>query len=124
MTTMWRDPMGKDPVRGLFTVALADPATRTITLKSPAKTLSVDLAKHPVLRRWEKPLQPVTSSKDFSIELEAGIAIRFEPSNAIYRAGDYWLIPARTADGGTLLWPRDDERTASLHAPSGVVHRP
>lgn len=132
------DDLGEASARDLLEVAHADPAMRTITLKPSKAKPSVDPAKHPVLRRWQNKPQPVEFRDDLSIELEAGIAIRFAPHaddeveppdkkkgpppDAIYRAGDYWLIPARTANGGTLLWPRDDGPSASLRPPSGVMH--
>jgi hypothetical protein len=40
------------------------------------------------------------------ITLEDGVQIAFADGAAhVYRSGDYWLIPARSATGG-LLWPR------------------
>jgi hypothetical protein len=52
-------------------------------------------------------------------DLEDGIQIQFEPSANephAYRAGDHWLIPARTADEGTLL------RSQAPQPPDGVEH--
>jgi hypothetical protein len=37
-----------------------------------------------------------------------------------YRAGDYWLIPARTATGD-VVWPRD-ANGAVARPPAGVEH--
>jgi hypothetical protein len=45
--------------------------------------------------------------------LEDGIRVQFQrpsfkqESIGIFFPGDYWLIPARTASNGTILWPRD-----------------
>jgi len=39
------------------------------------------------------------------IELEHGLEVQFPPG-ATYRPGDYWIIPARVADNGKLLWPQ------------------
>jgi hypothetical protein len=38
------------------------------------------------------------------IDLEDGLQIQFQPSATRYRAGDYWLIPARVATGD-IEWP-------------------
>jgi len=68
------------------------------------------------------------------ITLEDGIQIQFQrpsaatqPSNAMYRSGDYWLIPARTVTGD-ILWPQqageDDQSPPVPMAlpPDGVDH--
>ena len=68
------------------------------------------------------------------IDLENGIQIQFQPAPApaaapagnpsanVYRTGDYWLIPARTANGGELLWPTDASGNAVACSPHGVTH--
>ncbi len=68
------------------------------------------------------------------IDLENGIQIQFQPAPGPtaagaaavlangYRRGDYWLIPARTANGGELLWPTDASGNAVACAPHGVTH--
>jgi hypothetical protein len=68
------------------------------------------------------------------IDLENGIQIQFQPapgpvaaagnpgSGNVYRAADYWLIPARTANGGELLWPTDASGNAVACSPHGVTH--
>lgn len=62
------------------------------------------------------------------IDLEDGIRIQFQPGaagaagqEAIYRAGDYWLIPARTATGD-VEWPRDGAQNPLPRPPDGVEH--
>jgi hypothetical protein len=66
--------------------------------------------------------------------LEDGIVIQFQRTNrtatitpdgspasyrtAIYRPGDYWLIPARSATS-TILWPSDDQGLPLAVPPSG-----
>ena len=120
------------PARGLFAVAHADPAARTVTLKS-APGYAYDAARHPILRRWDQHSAPVSileSGADDAewFDLEDGIAIRFalrEPddADAVYRTGDYWTIPARTADGGILLWPQHSNGRPAPRGPAGIQHR-
>lgn len=53
------------------------------------------------------------------LDLEDGIQIQFQAGNQhrhAYRAGDYWLVPARTADEGILL------RNRTPQPPDGVQH--
>ena len=87
---------------------------------------------HPYLRRWDQ--KPGTESRGGLIlredgeavivenrwlDLEDGIQIRFEPAAhgvQHYRTGDYWYVPARTADEGKIDWPRPAE-------PDGIEHR-
>jgi hypothetical protein len=61
------------------------------------------------------------------ITLEQGVQIQFQP-NGIYRTGDYWLIPARTATGD-VEWPRMSKTIAGKEqmvsrpmTPRGVIH--
>ncbi len=59
------------------------------------------------------------------IELEDGVNIQFQPPGAgqdahVYRPGDYWWIPARTATR-TIEWPSDDQGPVAS-VPHGV-HR-
>jgi hypothetical protein len=59
------------------------------------------------------------------IELEDGVQIQF-PRNADnrYRAGDYWLIPARVATGD-VIWPKVTEgnkQVAKPLPPHGIDH--
>ncbi len=83
-----------------------------------------DSARHPLLRRWDhqSPARvfdenvPVPDEEDVDLvqgavpvstrwtELEFGIRVQFEAAS--YRAGDYWLIPARTAIGD-IQWPKE-----------------
>ncbi|MDD5632816.1 MAG: DUF6519 domain-containing protein, partial [Methylococcales bacterium] len=65
------------------------------TLKSAGKT------------RMDDGTVTITESSDPNngwIDLEDGLQIQFQPSATRYRAGDYWLIPARVATGD-IEWP-------------------
>ena len=53
------------------------------------------------------------------VVLEDGIEVQF--SDGTYRAGDYWLIPARTATGD-VEWPRSKDGTPEAQLPRGIEH--
>lgn len=117
----------------LLQVVDVDHINMVVTLSgTPGANLSDNQAKHPLLRRWDqkggtgKRGEPPKLSADGSvtiqeaqasnpdtnwITLEDGIQIQFQrpsdtqASNAKYRTGDYWLIPARTVTGD-ILWPQ------------------
>jgi hypothetical protein len=100
----------------LLQISTADPAKRIITLK--AAPAAVDLTRHPKLRRWDSagdlPLTPPAGGNGW-IALEAGIEVQF--SGALFRTGDYWLIPARTVTGN-IEWPFTNPQLAA-----GITHR-
>jgi len=92
---------------------------------------------HPLLRRWDQRradgdtadnvlLVKEGTGEDLNwIELEDGVQIQF-PRNADnrYRAGDYWLIPARVATGD-VIWPRvadGNKQVAKPLPPHGIDH--
>lgn len=89
-------------------------------------------ARHPLLRRWDHRADsafagalPVTAAADETvaeagwIDLEDGVQVRFS-KGAPYRAGDYWLIPARVATG-QVEWP---EATGTAGVPALPPHGP
>ena len=76
------------------------------------------------LRRWDQPGEslPEGLKTDANwIGLEGGIEVRF--SGGSYRAGDYWLIPARTATGD-IEWPPFEIPNANPipQPPVGIRH--
>jgi uncharacterized protein DUF6519 len=92
---------------------------RTPDGKNPLADYKERDPRHPLLRRWNHGgggtalsegaiLLTESDGEDETswIPLEDGIEIQFPPgpSPETYRAGDYWLIPARTALGD-VLWP-------------------
>ncbi len=111
------------------------------------KPLAWDGANPKKVRRWDQyesetvalkngviPLKEGTTENDW-IDLEDGIQVQFQPAPGQatqYRAGDYWLIPART--NGTIEWPleldNDGKPTKdaagntipSSLAPFGITH--
>lgn len=116
-------------------------ATRQVTLHDDKSRRDFDLARHPLLRRWDQRPDDPAASQGIPVreadrkwfELEDGVQIRFDAPGAYYEHGDYWLIPARTGVG--LLWPRSqDAKPAPLAlpphgpdrylAPLALVHHP
>ncbi len=78
----------------------------------------------PKVRLWNAPEATVALAADDDgwLKLEDGVEIRFEPGT--YRAGDYWLIPARAFIGefsGDIEWPQEGGKPAAL-PPDGVTH--
>jgi hypothetical protein len=85
-----------------------------------------------VVRRWDSegalPVRDALSKDWFT--LEDGVQIQFD-AGGTFRTGDYWLIPARTADltgeaadpdlTGDVEWPREGT-TSLLQAPVGIEH--
>jgi len=87
---------------------------------------------NPKVRRWDQaqvgdlqldggavPVVESNADGDAWLHLEDGVQIRFAPGGT-YRAGDYWLIPARVASG-RVEWPLADGEPA-LRPPAGVRH--
>jgi hypothetical protein len=85
---------------------------------------------HPLLRRWDHseangPLKDgAIPLKAGWLELEEGVQVNFrQQGNPVFRAGDYWVIPARV-ETGDVEWPRSG--TPALPVPQeaeGVPHR-
>jgi hypothetical protein len=84
------------------------------------------------VRRWDSA-GALPLSRDTWIDLEDGVQVSFEGDDAqTYRTGDYWLIPARSADvegvatnvGGGIEWPTDrDTEQPKSQLRHGVEHR-
>ena len=90
---------------------------------SPAWPLGTTRGGWRSVRRWDHGQAgdpdregAIPIREDEWLALEDGIQIAFDPSGD-YRAGDYWLIPARTADR-SVGWPSD----ASSTGPATVEH--
>ena len=106
----------------LIQIDKVDTATRVVTLKTtPA---GIDQRRHPKLRRWDSAGEmkiEVPATDDGWIELEGGVQVHFAAGT--YRAGDYWLIPARTATGD-IEWPpfQTPNVTQLPQPPAGIEH--
>jgi hypothetical protein len=127
----WVEVVDDDVVRGpqvhpLLQVLEVDPAQTSVKLSAaPQGTIGRDPKKRPILRRWASDVTDVEvrGGKPAWIDLGDGVQIEFStvPSPlARFRPGDYWLIPARTANG-TLAWPQDDNVPRDM-PPNGIDH--
>lgn len=107
--------------------------TELIVTLSGSPEAGDDDTKHPFLRRWDHQAgnaekHGLTLSADGAakivedklLNLEDGIQILFKPANAVYRRGDYWLIPARST--GDIEWPLDKHDKPAPHPPHGAEH--
>ena len=101
-----------------------DPATRIVMLDEAVSGLSQD--GHPKVRRWsggeDVPVEVGTFIPlrvlENGVEIQNGAEIRF--AGDLFRAGDYWLIPARTATRN-VEWPAEGEEPLS-RSPLGIKH--
>jgi hypothetical protein len=126
-------------VQPLLQVADVKRATMRVTVNGEVdSSVGGNQDLHPTLRRWDhKAADPRRGGSDlrdgalvikegegdrFWLTLEKGIQVHFQPSDPgnVYRAGDYWLIPARTATGD-VVWPRSGNKPRAL-PPHGVEH--
>lgn len=113
----------------LVQIKTADRATDTIVLESTSATLptSIDKARHYKLRRWDSdgPVKAeIPATNNGWIALENGLEIKFT-AGGTYRAGDYWLVPARTAvasETGSLEWPLGADGSTLPQPPHGIHH--
>lgn len=116
----------------LHRVTAVDPVNLTVTLDQALATKAgQNPALHPYLRRWDQDYDLVTSARltidatdqaiDIAsggwIDLEDGVQVLF--SEGSYRAGDYWLIPARVVTGD-VEWPEDASGNPLPLGPEGV----
>ncbi len=101
--------------RGALLAQVDDIRGATLMLKDPDGSVASALAQpdafrpeaHPQVRRWNS--QGAQAVDDDWLELEDGVEVRF--GRGSLRAGDYWLVPARTAilpgsENLHLEWPR------------------
>jgi hypothetical protein len=120
----------------LSRVASVDPLERLVMLESaPEGPVGQNPALHPMLRRWDQQeapeasgfagLDPDTgllrieegSDEDGWLKIEDGVEVQFQPDGQ-YTAGDYWLIPARTATAD-VEWP-EFEGGPATRPPMGI----
>lgn len=137
----------------LLQVQSIDRTSMTVTLNGvPGSSVEQDVAKHPLLRRWEQQagdpaeggLQIASDGAAYIIEgtwltLEDGVQIQFQPPIPSanqqqpvvnqYVTSDYWIIPARTTTGD-VMWPQearlDSQGNSTLvpiaKPPDGIEH--
>lgn len=116
----------------LFKVIEVDPDNMQVTLSAdPQSSLSADIqlsdmAKHPLLRRWDHAGEatysgtlPVEEGK--WIDLEDGVQIQFpkqlaqDETTHWYQSGAWWWIPARNITGD-VEWPQDNGQPLAQEA--------
>jgi len=114
----------------LLQVTAVDIPNRVVTLQASKglKPYGVDLGKHPYVRRWDQQKGispdgtiPVVEGGDGAVELENGVLVTFQPGG-LYATGDYWLIPARIANGGSLDWPLQKDGTTPMSVNASGLH--
>jgi len=108
--------------RALVQIQSVEPATRRVTMTTSLSSL--EQRSRLKLRRWDQTgtatADGVLSTADW-IDLEGGIQVKFSEGN--YRAGDYWLIPARTATSDIEWPPFETPNTQPVpQPPVGVRH--
>jgi hypothetical protein len=125
--------LGTPSARGEQMTHEPHPLLQVKTIDRDAFTVTLDgsfavpnAMGHPLLRRWEGPLRDIEEGT--LLPLEDGVEIEFSKGasrdSSYYRAGDYWLIPARTATRD-IEWPRSRTRTGMVETPidaHGVEH--
>lgn len=110
--------------RPLLQIDKVKPATREITFKT-SLTPFANLIPKLKLRRWDQTKDADASGLQAApgvwIDIEFGVQVQF--SEGTYHAGDYWLIPARTATR-EIEWPPFEIPNTSPIAqpPRGVRH--
>jgi hypothetical protein len=119
--------------RTLFQVTAIDVVNQVVTLNADPTaaigTTGTDPTLHPLLRRWDSVgLAPVIEGT--WLDLESGVQVLFAGlqqtasteggGTATYRAGDYWLIPARTVLAD-VIWPQGSSGPQAL-PPLGVAY--
>ncbi|MCP5306168.1 MAG: hypothetical protein H6953_12070 [Chromatiaceae bacterium] len=107
----------------LYQIESVDAARRQVTLTATAASLAGEDGLQ--LRRWDQTgadagTTGLPMDSDW-MALESGIEVQF--SEGTYRAGDYWLIPARTATGDIEWPPYEVPNTHPVaQPPHGVAH--
>ena len=88
----------------LFKIVSIDPTLLQVTLDSPV--YGIDSRRKARMRRWDQPITTGTSAgipvSENPVTLENGIEVSFRGRE--FQSGDYWTIPARTANG-EIDWP-------------------
>ncbi|MGH4024795.1 MAG: DUF6519 domain-containing protein [Pseudonocardiaceae bacterium] len=116
----------------------AEGTTLTVAEWRGAAPTSDQFVQPALVRRWDSkgalPVGPGStgSETDNWIDLEDGVQVQFQDGGH-FRTGDYWLIPARTANlqggqtdpdlAGDVEWPRDSAGAAVFQPRAGIEHR-
>ena len=92
----------------------------------PQGNVGQNLAKHPLLRRWDQQVAALSDGVlpvlgDDAVELEHGLQCKFQQGDVHYATGAYWNFPAHVATGGIEL-PETDTATETGVPAKGVTH--
>jgi hypothetical protein len=107
--------------RGVL-VRLVTVSGSTLTIDPATASAPVDIANFPLNPKvigWHSP-GGVSLAAGTWVTLENGVQVQFANAPATYRAGDYWLIPARPTSG--ILWPVDAANAPLAEPPNGIAH--
>ena len=74
----------------------------------------------PRVRRWDQSVSGEVKTGTEWIALEHGLKVCFESGDE-YQSGDYWLIPARAAEG-KIEWPKDSSDEPLALPRFGIMH--
>lgn len=74
----------------------------------------------PRVRRWDQSVSGEVKTGTEWSALEHGLKVCFESGNE-YQSGDYWLIPARAAEG-KIEWPKDGSGEPLALPRFGIMH--
>jgi hypothetical protein len=110
----------------LYQVATTPTDGQNVTITVGTAAPQINLSLHPKLRRWDQgsagTSQGITVTTTDPVPLEGGVQVQF--SAGTYQAGDYWLIPARTATSvqqGYVEWPANGSGPTP-EPPLGIHH--
>jgi uncharacterized protein DUF6519 len=105
----------------LLQVGSIDRARNTTVVSGDLQDISLDISAHPRLLRWDHSTAtiPVPETTETWVTLERGVQVAF--ADAAYHAGDYWLVPTRTALAD-VVWSVDPVSGAQWRRPDGVLH--
>ena len=109
--------------QSLRKITAVNVATRKITVDGTPPLPIPSPTEKVKLRRWDQAITVGTTDgipTAALVDIEDGIQVQF--SSGTYQAGDYWLIPARTATGA-IEWAQDPTTHQPLaQAPHGTQH--
>ncbi|RNI39845.1 hypothetical protein EFY79_00650 [Hanamia caeni] len=109
--------ISKPPKNNIITIDTAS----IIFPESSISTISFDPGKNPRIRKWDSQgeLPTLINANNGWVELEDGVEVSF--AGQFFNAGDYWLIPARTAIAD-VEWEKDNNNNPLQLPPFGIEH--